>query len=78
LLELRRWLVERLPDGRSTHLLAGGDCDLADLGLSSIEVTELAAEVERALGIRVPAAEMFEFRRFSDVVSALSPAIEKS
>lgn len=47
------------------------DTHLADLGLSSLQVTELAAHIEAAFGWRIPVAELFEFRTISQIETRL-------
>jgi acyl-CoA synthetase (AMP-forming)/AMP-acid ligase II/acyl carrier protein len=45
--------------------------EFADLGLSSVKITELAAEIESVFGRRIPAADLYELRRVGDVVHCL-------
>jgi acyl-CoA synthetase (AMP-forming)/AMP-acid ligase II/acyl carrier protein len=65
------WVTARLaravPD-----VVVSPDAILADLGLSSAQITELAADIETAFGRRIAAAELFEFRRASDIVDQLA------
>ncbi|HEY2710733.1 MAG TPA: AMP-binding protein [Caulobacteraceae bacterium] len=46
---------------------------LADLGLSSVRITELAGEIEALFGQRIAAADLFEMQRVSDLIARLSP-----
>jgi acyl-CoA synthetase (AMP-forming)/AMP-acid ligase II/acyl carrier protein len=47
---------------------------LADLGLTSLQITEIASEIETRFGHRIPAAELFEVRFLSEIVERLMAA----
>ncbi|MFI4973119.1 MAG: AMP-binding protein [Caulobacterales bacterium] len=72
---LVRWIFERL-----AALAPGSEIRdetyLADLGLNSVDITELAADLEDRFGLRIAAAELYELRSLSDLLALLagSPA----
>ncbi len=67
---VRAWVLERLRQAApGAHIAV--DTNLADLGLTSVQITALAGETEAVFGFRIPAAELFEFRVVSDIVRRL-------
>jgi acyl-CoA synthetase (AMP-forming)/AMP-acid ligase II/acyl carrier protein len=68
--EILAWVLWRLsqfaPDAEVEV-----ESDLSNLGLSSVQITELAGDIQARFGRRIPAAELFECRRVADVVARL-------
>ena len=70
--EAEAWILRRLgelaPDAAVTR-----QGDLADLGLTSLQIVRFAGELRARFGRRVLAAELFECRRLDDILSRLAP-----
>ncbi|MEO8115613.1 MAG: fatty acyl-AMP ligase [Phenylobacterium sp.] len=68
--EIFAWIAQRLsqfaPDAE-----IDARSSLSELGLSSVQVTELAGDIQGRFGSRIPAADLFECRRISHIVERL-------
>jgi len=67
-------LVAQLARGRKDDL--GPDAQLADLGLDSLAVADLAVALEERFGVRLADADATGLRSVGDVVSALAESAE--
>jgi acyl-CoA synthetase (AMP-forming)/AMP-acid ligase II/acyl carrier protein len=68
--EIFAWVASRLTIAASIDGI-GRRTVLADLGLSSVQITELAGQIEATFGRRIPAADLFELVLVSDIVERL-------
>jgi acyl-CoA synthetase (AMP-forming)/AMP-acid ligase II len=66
------WLAPIAPDAR-----IGRRSVLADLGITSAQITQFAADIEAVFGRRVLAAELFELQFVSDLVDRLTPPADE-
>jgi acyl-CoA synthetase (AMP-forming)/AMP-acid ligase II/acyl carrier protein len=65
--QLPTWLLRRLSQ-LAPEAEIDLRSDLSNLGLTSVQITELAGDIQASFGRRIPAAELFECRRISDIL----------
>lgn len=64
------WIVERLSQF-TPDVDIDARSDLANLGLSSVQITELAGNLQTEFGRHILAADLYECRRIADIVALL-------
>jgi acyl-CoA synthetase (AMP-forming)/AMP-acid ligase II/acyl carrier protein len=65
------WVLRRLRKETGQRRL-GPHTALADLGLTSLQITQLAAEIEVRFGRRISTGELYELRKVGDIVDRLA------